>query len=54
MERSMDEFLHHANVEKYKHLLRETRDARQRAMLTSLLIEEAARAKAAGWLPLYD
>ena len=54
MERSMDEYIHRMNVDKYTRLLGTASDDARRALLMKLLAEEAARAKAAGWLRLYS
>jgi hypothetical protein len=48
-----DEFIHNENVRNYQRQLLTSGDAGQRMVLLRLLAEEAARAKRAGWMPLY-
>ena len=50
---SREEFLYRQNVKNFTRLLRDAPDEAQREMLLRLLSEEAAKAKAAGWLPLF-
>lgn len=52
MEMSTQEFVYRRNVLNYLKQLRETLDEDRRRMLMSLLAEEAARAKRAGWMPV--
>jgi len=51
MGQSREEFLYRQNVANYLRLLREAPDEARRTMLLALLAEEAAKAKASGWMP---
>ncbi len=53
MNPSTEEFLHIQNVTKYTRLLRDAPDEEvSRKMLMDLLAEEAAKARAADWMPM--
>jgi len=53
MPEEFDEFMHWENVRNYQRQLMTATDPEQRRMLMSLLEKESARAKEAGWTPLY-
>lgn len=53
MAQSREEFLYRQNVTNFTRLLRGAPDEARRMMLLRLLAEEAAKAKAAGWSPLF-
>jgi hypothetical protein len=54
MAQSREEFLYRQNVTNFTRLLRDAPDEAMRTTLLRLLAEEAAKAKEAGWAPLFD
>ena len=54
MAQSREEFLYRQNVTNFTRLLRDAPDEAQRTRLLRLLAEEAAKARAAGWMPLFE